>query len=137
MKTFRLEIMTPDGTAFADEAEKLTIRTTEGDLCILAGHADCLAAVGTGVCKVGDANGNERVAAVSGGFLTVEKGEARVVATTFEFADEIDIKRAQKAKERAEEKLRAKSDEREGEMARAKLARALSRISVAEMTRGK
>jgi F-type H+-transporting ATPase subunit epsilon len=62
----------------------------------------------------------------------VKSGNVRVVATTFEFADEIDKKRAERARERAEALLSAAKDERESKIAKAKLTRALTRIEASE-----
>ena len=62
----------------------------------------------------------------------MKSGNVRVVATTFEFADEIDKKRAERARERAEALLSAAKDERESKIAKAKLTRALTRIEASE-----
>ena len=131
MKTFHLQIVTPDRTVFDGDAESFLVRTATGDVQILAGHADMLAAVGVGKAKI-TADGKERAASCAGGFLTVEGGAVRLVGTTFEFADEIDLDRARRAKERAEEKILAAKDAQTLDLAKAKLARALSRIAVAE-----
>ena len=64
--------------------------------------------------------------------LSVEKGEVRLVATTFEYADAIDVERARLAEERARERIANAKAERDIELAKVKLARALNRESVAE-----
>ena len=66
-----------------------------------------------------------------GGFRSVEKGEVRLVATTFEYADEIDVARAEAAKARAEARIAAATEERDIKLARAKLSRALNRLHIA------
>jgi len=71
------------------------------------------------------------LAACGGGFLSVEKGEVRLVATTFEYADEIDVARAEAAKARAEARIAAATEERDIKLARAKLSRALNRLHIA------
>lgn len=131
MKSFSLKIVTPDGIEFDGMAETLLLRTTEGDIQILAGHADLICAVGTGRVKIG-ANGTYRSAAASGGFLTVTSGEVRLAATTFEYAEEIDVARAKRAKERAEQAIADRIDAHEQEVAKAKLLRALTRLNVSE-----
>ena len=73
----------------------------------------------------------DRHAACGGGFLSVEKGEVRLVATTFEYADEIDVARAEAAKARAEARIAAATEERDIKLARAKLSRALNRLHIA------
>ena len=130
MRSFHLEIVTPDGAAFDGEAESLLVRTDNGDVEILASHTDYIASVGTGRARI-IADGKERLASSSGGFLTVESGNVRLVAITFEFADEIDLDRARRAKEAAEATIAAAKDDKSVELAKAKLPRALSRINVA------
>lgn len=131
MSTFRLQIVTPDGSAFDGEAEALRLRTTEGYISIRAGHADLLAVLDIGVVTVTQ-DGTARNAACGGGFLSVEGGTVRLVATTFEYADAIDVERARLAEERARERIANAKAERDIELAKVKLARALNRESVAE-----
>ena len=131
MSAFHLQIVTPDGSAFDGQAEALRLRTTEGYVSIRAGHADYLAVLDIGVDTV-TVDGTARDAASGGGFLSVEKGEVRLVATTFEYAETIDLERAKAAEERAKQRIAAANEEKEIALARVKLARALNRISVAE-----
>ena len=132
MSSFRLQIVTPDGDRFDGEAEALRLRTTEGYVSIRAGHADYIACLDIGKVTVTQ-DGTARNAACGGGFLIVEKGAARLVATTFEYADDIDLERAQRAKLLAEERIAAAKETKDIELAKVKLARALNRISVADM----
>lgn len=131
MSAFRLQIVTPEGCPFDGEAEALLLRSTEGYVSIRAHHADYLAALDVGKITL-TVGGKERLAACSGGFVCVEKGEVRLVATTFEYADEIDTERAERAKERAERLLAQAKENADIELAKARLARALNRLSVAE-----
>ncbi len=131
MRSFKLEILTPDGAKFSGECESLLIRTVGGDVELLAGHTEYFAALGTGRARI-ILGGEKRLASVSGGFLSVKDGAVSVVATTFEFADEIDLVRAQAAKERAEALASSAEDDKTLLLAKAKLKRALSRISVAQ-----
>ena len=133
MKEFSLQIVTPDKTAFDGKAESLLIRTTAGDVEILAGHADLLSALGTGRARIRLSDGTEKLASVNGGFLSVSGGEARVAATTFEFADELDLSRAEAAKEKAEQQMKDAKSNAELSVAKSKLQRALSRIHVKSM----
>ena len=132
MNTFKLNVATPDGVYHDGDAVSITVKTTEGDVQILAGHADYLAALGTGTVKIVLPDASVRTAASSGGFISCVTGEVRVVATTFEYSDDIDLKRATRAKEKAEEMLSSAKDTGSVALARAKLARALTRISVAK-----
>lgn len=133
MKEFSLQIVTPDKTVMDGKAISLLIRTTTGDLEILAGHADLLAALGTGRARIRKADGKDVFASASGGFLSVSGGVVRVAATTFELAGELDLARAEAAKEKAEQALKNAKSRTEIDLAKAKLARALTRISVKGM----
>lgn len=133
MSTFPLTIVTPDGLLFEGEAERLRVRTIEGDVCILARHIDYATALGMGEAAV-TINGKVRRAACMGGLLSVTGGRVSLVPTTFEWADQIDAPRAQRAKERAETLLanRAKMSDREFRLAEARLKRALVRLHVGQ-----
>lgn len=129
--TFSLQIVTPDGVAFEGQAEKLCCRTIDGDLCILARHCDYCTAIGMGAAHV-VADGQTRYAACMGGMLSVMGGKARLLATTWEWADQIDKARAEASRARAEAILQqTDADKRELELAQARLKRALVRSSVA------
>ena len=132
MRAFHIEIVTPDGMEYDGQVESLLVRTDDGDVEILAGHADYLASLGTGRARL-RIDGKDRYASVNGGFLSVKGDKVRLCAITFEFADQIDLKRAEAAKERAEAAISAAKDERDERIAKAKLARAASRINVASM----
>ena len=131
MATFHLQIVTPDRKVFDGEAEKIIVRTLGGDVCILARHIDYAAPLGIGEARVTDAEGNTRTAACAGGMIGVSAGEVRVMATTFEWAEEIDLERAERAREAAEKALaQGKCQDRECALVEAKLKRALMRIQV-------
>ena len=129
MSGFRLQIVTTEGSLFDGEAEALRLRTSEGYVSIRAGHADYIAALDIGMVTVTQ-NGKSHNAACGGGFLSVEKGEVRLVATTFEYAEDIDAERAEQAKKRAEERLAEAKEEKDILLAKAKLSRALNRLAV-------
>lgn len=133
MATFQLKIVTPDRLVFDGQVERLVIRTVGGDVCVLARHIDYATPLDIGQAHIVDENGKTRSAACSGGMLTVYGGEAVVMATTFEWSEEIDRERAERAQQEAEEKLKTlRRDERDYQLASAKLKRALSRINAAE-----
>ncbi len=133
MSTFPLTIVTPDGLLFEGEAERLRVRTIEGDVCILARHIDYATALGMGEAAV-TIDGKVRCAACMGGLLSVTGGKVSLVPTTFEWAEQIDAPRAQRAKERAETLLenRAQMSDREFRLAEARLKRALVRLHVGQ-----
>ena len=132
MSTFPLKIVTPDGLIFDGEAQRLIVRSTTGDIAILARHINCVAPLGMGRATLVDAEGNRRYAACIGGMLSVQNGEVSLVPTTFEWAESIDAARAQLSLERAEKVLKNKeSSDAELKLAEARLHRALVRKSVA------
>ncbi len=132
---FPLKIVTPDGLVFDGEAEKVLVRTTTGDMTVLARHINCVAPLGMGQAMI-EADGQRRAAACIGGMLSVVDGSVTLVPTTFEWAEQIDADRAEKSQHRAEAVL-AKKDatDTEIQLAEARLKRALIRKNVA--ARGK
>ncbi len=131
MDTFHLQIVTPDRQIYDGSAEKIILRTTEGDVCILARHIDYAAPLGIGEARVTDGEGKTRIAACNGGLLSVNNNSVRVMAITFEWQDEIDLERAKRAEAAAQEKLQALAKEDENfALAEAKLKRAITRIQV-------
>ncbi len=104
MKTFHLRIATPDGLIFDSGALEILVRTTEGDVGILGGHADYAAPLGVGTARVTIENGDAKTAVCSGGLLSVKDGVARVVADTFEWADDTDIEKTRRAEGIANQK---------------------------------
>ncbi len=130
MTPFHLKIVTPDGLIYDGEAEQVTVRTQEGDVSILARHINFATPLGMGRAAI-VANGQRRNAACIGGMLSVVNGEVTLVPTTFEWADQIDVERAERAQKKAEERLKASTSDTEVRLAQAKLHRALVRKSVA------
>ena len=131
MTPFNLKIVTPDGLIFDGQAEELIVRTTSGDLGILAGHMDCVAPLGMGRATI-VLDGKRRYGACIGGMLSVMDGKATLVPTTFEWADEIDADRAEASYERAQAVLHNKdASATDIKLAEARLRRALVRKSVA------
>ena len=107
------------------------LRSITGDIAILAHHTNYCTAVGMGTAKVHFPDGTVREAACVGGMLSVMDGICRLLPTTFEWSDEIDLVRAEEAKRRAEELLKEKLSEEARIQARARLYRALIRIQTA------
>ena len=131
MRSFPLKIVTPDGMQFDGFAQELIVRTTTGDLGILAGHTNCVAPLGMGEALV-MVDDVKRYGACIGGMVSVVGGEVTLVPTTFEWSDKIDVDRAKASKERAETVLQDKSDSQtDVRMAEARLKRALIRTNVA------
>ena len=131
MNTFPLRIGTPDGLLFEGEAERIDCRSITGDLAILAGHCNYVTALGMGEAHIVLPDGTKRSAACIGGMLSVTNGTCRVLATTWEWKEDIDEARAAEAKRRAEELLaKGGLDDHEYKVATSRLRRALVRLSV-------
>lgn len=133
MTAFELKIVTLDGLVYDGMAEELIVRTVNGDMGILAGHINCVAALGMGRATV-VIDGKKRYGACIGGMVTVVNGAVTLVPTTFEWAEDIDLQRAENAAERANALISSKEiSDVELRMAEARLKRALVRSSVAKM----
>ena len=131
MTPFPLKIVTPDGPEFEGMVEELIVRTTSGDLGILAGHVNCVAPLGMGRATV-VIDGAKRYAACIGGMLSVVNGQATLVPTTFEWAEDIDVSRAERSFDRAQKVLHDKdASSADIKLAEARLRRALIRKNVA------
>lgn len=131
MNAFSLKIVTPDGVQFEGQAQKLVVRTTTGDVGILAGHINYVAPLGMGEAVV-VVDGEKRYAACIGGMVSVVDGKVTLLPTTFEWAQGIDLQRATDSEQRARNILEDKgSSDTELVMAKARLKRALVRKGVA------
>lgn len=131
MTSFSLKIVSPDGLIFDGQAEKLIVRTTTGDLGIMARHINCVCPLGMGRAVI-ESEGQRREAACIGGMVSVVNGDVTLVPTTFEWADKIDANRAEASYQRAQKILQSKdSSDTEIRIAEARLKRALVRKSVA------
>lgn len=131
MTPFQLKIVTPDGLIYDAMAEELIVRSTSGDIGIMAGHINCVVPLGMGQAMA-VIDGAKKYAACIGGMLSVLDGKVTLVPTTFEWADKIDVFRAERSESRARAVLDNKSSaDTDIRLAEARLKRALIRQSVA------
>jgi F-type H+-transporting ATPase subunit epsilon len=131
MTPFPLRIVTPDGLEFEGQVEELIVRTTTGDLGILAGHTNCVAPLGMGRATV-IVDGSRRYAACIGGMVSVVNGNVTLVPTTFEWAEDIDLPRANRSYDKAQQVIHDKeASPADIKLAEARLRRALIRKNVA------
>ena len=129
--TYHLQIVTPDGQRYDGQAVRMIVPTIDGQVGILARHINFVTALGMGPAKLVTEDG-ERHAACIGGMLAVTDGEVKVVATTFEWADEIDVERAKVSLARAEKMLADPAcDEQTKQYANARMKRAQVRLGIA------
>ena len=131
MSSFHLQIVTPDGLFFDGEALSLDVRTPNGGVTILPRHINYVTPLGMGVATVRTEERTRRAACI-GGMLAMTNGECKLIATTFEWAEDIDQARAQNALARAQETLKDKGhlSAAQLQLAEAKLRRALVRTSL-------
>ena len=131
MTAFELKIVTPDGVPFEGQAEELIVRTTSGDVGILAGHTNYVAPLGMGQATI-VTDGQKRYGACIGGMVSVVDGKVTLLPTTFEWAEDIDTHRVGLSEERAQAVLASKeSSDTDVVLAKARLKRALIRKGVA------
>ena len=87
MALIHLTIVTPESRPFDADAQRVIVRTTGGDVCILPHHIDYSAALGSGEGRVVDADGNVRHAHIEGGILHVAQDAVQVITNRFEWTD--------------------------------------------------
>jgi len=131
---FRLDIICLDGPLFSEDVDSMVAPGSEGQVGILAHHAPMMAVLLPGEIMVRQ-SGEEKYLAVSGGFLEVRPDKVVVLADACEHAEDIDIKRAEEARKRAEERLKAPITGVDLARAEAALRRSLVRLRTAEMAR--
>lgn len=127
MNRLYLKVVTPDKLFFEGEIDMLVARTIEGDVGILLNHSPLVTILDIGRLVIKD--GDERkIAACAGGYIDVRNNHITVVSDACEWEEEIDINRAERAKERASKRLEEKgSDTFKAELA---LKKAINRINV-------
>lgn len=132
MNTFKLRIITPEKIFYEGEAVQIIAKTAAGNVGILAGHTPYVANVVPSPLKISENGTDFRVAAVSAGVVKFENGIATVVTTAVEWAEDIDIARAERSKQLAERELAAQASDKEFRHAEQRLKRALNRLTVSE-----
>ena len=130
-KTFQLEIIASDRIFFQGQVEHLVITAIDGLLGIMAGHEPLVTCLPTGELKY-MTGGVWHYAAISEGFIQVLPAKAVILADSCELPEEIDIKRAEEARQRAEEQLRQKQSIMEYYQTQAALNRAMNRLKVSQ-----
>jgi len=134
--SLELTIVTPEGQAFHGEVESVVLPGAEGDFGVLAGHEPFLSALQTGGVELQTADGKKRLAAVSRGYAEIHGDKVNVMVGTCEWADEIDVARAERARERALKALQGARASAEGEAEYQELqeaySRAVARITVSD-----
>ncbi|WP_042354353.1 F0F1 ATP synthase subunit epsilon [Bacillus rubiinfantis] len=132
MKTIKVSVVTPDGPVYESDVEMVSTKAKTGELGILPGHVPMVAPLEIGSVRI-KKDGKTEYVAVSGGFLEIRPDQVTVLAQAAERSEDIDVERAMRAKERAEQRLQeqktAHVDFKRAELA---LRRAINRLSIAE-----
>lgn len=129
MSTLRLEIVTPERTVYDKDVNMVVARGVDGDLGIMPHHIPLVTPLKIAPVKAKIGNNDEYIA-VHGGFMEVRKDKVVILAESAELGSDIDVHRAQQAKERAQDRLNHKQTEVDHKRAEAALQRALTRIRV-------
>lgn len=124
MRAFKLGILTPVGQAFSGDVTSVNLRTTDGEVGILAGHTDYLAGVEVCVVKLLDVEGKPRFAFCGGGFFSMTAGEATLVADEFVFAEALDNESISAELDELNARLATASDQQTRKFLKTRLVRA-------------
>jgi F-type H+-transporting ATPase subunit epsilon len=130
-KAFRLEIVTPKRVVFSGDVTSFSAPGVVGGFQVLKSHAPLLSSTDVGEVKLVDTAGVESHYATSGGVVEVHDNKVIMLAETAERSDEIDVARAQAARDRARKRLQEKKSDIDSDRARIALFRALNRLKVA------
>jgi F-type H+-transporting ATPase subunit epsilon len=136
MATFRLEIVTAERMVFSDDVSAVIAWGVEGQLGILPHHAPLMTMLQPGDILIRK-DKEEEFFVISGGFLEVRPDKVIILADACERVDEIDIARAEEAKRRAQETMKAAPLSADAATAEAALRRSLARLKGAERKRRK
>ena len=129
MRKMPIEIVTPERKVYENEVNMVIARGAEGDLGILAGHVPLVTTLKIGQIRL-QTDAGEQVVAITGGFLEVKPEKVTVLAEAAELPEEINVDRAQRAKERAERRLADRQGDTDVDRAQESLERALNRLRI-------
>ena len=128
--TFTLEILTPDRQFYVGPAEAMVLPILDGLYGVQPGHEPVVTAIEPGELRY-KVDGQWQLAAVSTGFAEIMPDYAILLVAAAEHPEEIDLRRADAARERAEERIRQKQSIQEYHSSQAALARAMARLKTA------
>ncbi len=128
---FTLDIVTLKQVVFSEPITSVSAPGSEGYFGILANHTPFVSSLQAGIVKIEKADGGVLTLATSGGFLMTDGKKVILLADTAERPEEIDVARAQSAKERAEKRLAERAADIDIDRAKAALLRAINRLRVA------
>ena len=136
MNTFSLKVIACDRVFFDGRCEQVVLPLHDGEKAIQAHHENMVFAVEIGEIRITDETGEEIVGVTGTGFAQIINNRAMVIVDTCESPEEIDVRRAEEAKERAQEQLRQKQSIQEYYLSQASMARAMTRLKATRNRRG-
>jgi len=125
---FKLEILTPERLFLSKEVDKIVVNTRDGELGVLKGHIPMVTVISIGSARI-TIDDTTHEAVLSEGFMEINRNGVIILVDTAEWPEEIDIKRAEAAKQRALDRLHSKLSKVEYLRTQAALSRALARIN--------
>ena len=128
--TFEVEIITPDRVFYTGEASMIEFTTASGEIGVYKNHIPMTTVLAPGMVTIHEVDG-ERIAAVHAGFAEILGEKVTLLAEVAEWPNEIDVNRAEAAKERAEGRIQQKDENVDVKRAEYALRKALTRIDVA------
>lgn len=128
---FKVEIITPDRVFYTGEADMIEFNTADGQIGVYKNHIPLTTVIEPGVVIIHDGE-HQKVAAIHAGFAEILGEKVTLLAEMAEWPEEIDVNRAEAAKERAEERISAKATTTDLKRAEFALHKALTRIDAAE-----
>ncbi|HCC08319.1 MAG TPA: F0F1 ATP synthase subunit epsilon [Clostridiales bacterium] len=126
-KKLRLQISTPDRDFYDDDVDMVVVKSVTGEMGILPHHLALATILDIGSLKIKSGN-VDKLAILNGGFMEIKNNTVSILTDSAEWPEEIDIERAKQAKERAEERLRARDADIDFDRAEFALKKAINRI---------
>jgi F-type H+-transporting ATPase subunit epsilon len=133
--TLMLEVVTPERPLLKEQVKEVEVPGANGALGILPEHAPLLSELGSGVMSYTLSDGRKKAMALSGGYVEVLPDSVKVLAASAESADEIDVKRAEAALKRAEDRISSPSGDLDVARALNAMKRAQTRLAAAKAHR--
>jgi len=125
-----LEIITPTKVVLSEEVDEITLPTVNGEITILPNHIDLLTKIKPGEMTI-HRNGKIELFAITGGFLEINSNKVSILADHAIYADDIEIAKAEQAKERAEKAMKEKGTTQDFAIAEAELRKSILELKIA------
>ncbi|MCQ2749616.1 MAG: F0F1 ATP synthase subunit epsilon [Clostridia bacterium] len=130
-KKLKLNIVTPNRSFYDGDASAVIVKTIDGEVGILPNHQPLVSVLDIGMIDIKN-DSDIKSATINMGFIQVVDNEVSIFTDSAEWPDEIDLDRAKAARERAEQRLKEKSDDLDFKRAELALKRAINRIGARE-----